>query len=260
MKKLLAALLCIGLVLSLTACGSDSQEATPKSSELAQEYDFYENSVYMITKNMNITPEQADEVFIILVQCGLNDKITNIFSSGDSSYAVWFELNRLDVKLKDGVVESVKESTKTLYPKQESESYEQTTKPATLEAKIDDAIKNASGVKEDVKVLDNVNGGKNIEIALKGKDNLTANMVRTGMLIQANDILEELQPLDEIAQVCLFWTFPLVDAYGNTRTDTVMKILIKKETLNKINFENFDWNKLPTIADEYHESAALTAK
>lgn len=181
MKKLIAMLLCLTLVLSLSAC-VDPQEEAAQSSSLAQE--------------SKSTTEQTTE---------------------------------------------------------------QTTKPATLEEKIDDAIIKARGEKEDVKVLDNVNGGKNIEITLKGKDNLTTNMIRTGMLIQAKEILEELQPLEEITQVCLFWTFPLVDVYGNEKTDTVMKILIKKETLKKINFENFDWNKFPTIADDYHESAALTA-
>lgn len=96
-----------------------------------------------------------------------------------------------------------------------------------------------------------------MDIYLSGKDNLTSNMVRKGMLLQAADILESLQSRDDIGRVSLFWSFPLVDAYGNTSTETVMKVTFYKDTLDKINFENFDSDNIPEICDDFYQHAAL---
>ena len=77
------------------------------------------------------------------------------------------------------------------------------------------------------------------------------------MLMQAADILESLQSRDDIGRVTLFWAFPLVDAYGNTSTETVMKATFYKDTISKINFDNFDYNNIPVICDDFYQHAAL---
>ena len=51
---------------------------TPKSAELSAQYDFYSDSMNTIRNRMGITPEQADEVFIALIDSGLDGKITLI--------------------------------------------------------------------------------------------------------------------------------------------------------------------------------------
>lgn len=55
----------------------------------------------------------------------------------------------------------------------------------------------------------------------------------------------------------MFWSFPLVDAYGNSKEDTVLKIMLTKETLDKINFEQFDKDNFSVIADEFYQHPAL---
>jgi len=72
-----------------------------------------------------------------------------------------------------------------------------------LEQAVDDAITAANAEKEDVSIYDAASVGESsdgsfVDIYLSGKDNLTSNMVRKGMLMQAADILESLQSRDDI--------------------------------------------------------------
>lgn len=267
MKRVILSLLLAGAMLFTSACGS-SKPSTSKASQLSSQYAFYETSANSISSSMKITPEQADDVFLALVKCGLNDKITSVLDGTNSLYHVWSGAKSFDVQMKDGVVDTVQSGGKVLYPASKvdssSSAASEPAKSLSLEEAVDKAIEKAHADKDKVSIVENVGtksaDDRNIEIYLKGKDNLSTKMIRGGMLIQANDILKELQPRPEIAQMCLFWSFPLTDSYGNTKEETVMKILIKKETLDKINFDNFDWNKIPEIADDYNEHSALTAK
>lgn len=269
MKKVLLLLLMAVLFAAVSGCGGILVDTnTLKSGELSAEYDFYEKSVNEIRVGMMITPEQADEVFIMLVKYGLNGKITAVNEFGKNNtqyYTVYGDGGSFDVYLKDGVIEtlkSAKEGGKIVYPVQAEPTSEPSSEsPITLEKAVDNAIKSARAEKINVVTIENAGtetpDDMNVNIYLKGKDNLTTKMVRDGILIQANDILKSLQSRPEIAQVCLFWSMQLVDSYGNKSDWNVVKILIKKETLDKISFNNFDWNKLPEIADDYYEHASL---
>lgn len=269
MKKLV--LSCVGVLLafSLSGCGALVDTDTPKSSELSSQYDFYSDSANELRSTMGITPEQADEVFILLAEHGLNSEINSVSKNqkdGGDYFSVNWSGNTFTVYLSDGTVSKIEDSReggKVVYPvsvSSESESSEpESEAPATLEEAIDSAISEARAEKGSVNVIDNgETENKNVEIHLVGKDNLSVNMIRSGMLIQANDILKALQSRTDISEIGLFWTFPLIDSYGNSSSQTVMKVFLKKETLDKINFDNFDWNKFPEIADDYYEHAALS--
>lgn len=108
------------LLLSAAGCGSILVDTnTPKSSELSGKYDFYEKAANTIRVDMKITPEQADEVFIALVQSGLDGKINTISESGkDDSryYKVYASNGDYKVYLKDGIVEKIMQDMDILYP------------------------------------------------------------------------------------------------------------------------------------------------
>lgn len=115
-KRFLALLAAVLLAASLSACGGVLVDLdTPKSEELSAQYDFYPDSMNTIRSDMGITPEQADEVFIILASCSLNEKVTSI-SESDGVYTVYFGGNSLDVTLSDGVIETVYSGQDMLYP------------------------------------------------------------------------------------------------------------------------------------------------
>lgn len=116
MKKFLSLIVAAGLAFSLSGCGDVLVDLdTPKSEELSGQYDFYPDSMNTIRADMGITPEQADEVFIVLVSCGLDEKITSIFENS-GVYTVNYGGDSLDVTLTDGVVETVCSGRDTLYP------------------------------------------------------------------------------------------------------------------------------------------------
>lgn len=117
MKKLLAFTLAAALSLSLAACGNVLVDLdTPKSGELSAQYGFYPDSMNTIRAEMQITPEQADEVFIALVSCGLDGKI-NTVSENDGAYKVRWGTNSLEVTMNDdGTVAEIGNGKDVLYP------------------------------------------------------------------------------------------------------------------------------------------------
>lgn len=116
MKRFLSLCLAACLALSLAGCGGGLVDLdTPKSEELSAQYDYYADSMNTIRADMKITPEQADEVFIILVSCGLDEKITSIYENG-GVYTVNFGDDSLDVTLNGGAVDTVQQGQDTLYP------------------------------------------------------------------------------------------------------------------------------------------------
>lgn len=117
MKKIVALALAAVLSLSLAGCGDVLVDLdTPKSEELTAQYDFYPDSMNTIRAEMQITPEQADEVFIALVSCGLDGKI-NTVSESDGAYKVRWGTNSLEVTMNDdGTVAEIGDGKDVLYP------------------------------------------------------------------------------------------------------------------------------------------------
>ena len=272
MKKLCSLILAAGLILSLAACGAVVDYDTPKSEELSAAYDFYTDSQRSLASGMAITPEQADEVFIVLVSCGMDSKVSNVTrKQGDDGHCTVNTVTSFtayDVYYTDGVVDRVEKGGKELYPNPEPEPEEPDTTeqnepeaPATLEELIDAAIDKTKAEKEEVKLVDTESeenpDEKRVEIYLAGSENLTTNMTRKGMWIDANDILKALQPCENISEITITFSLPLIDAYGNSFEDTVMVITVSKATLDKINFDRFLWENLPDIADDYFQHRVL---
>lgn len=117
MKRVLSLILAAGLALSLSACGDVLVDLdTPKSSELSAQYDFYPDSMNTIRADMEITPEQADDVFIALVSCGLDGKISTV-SETDGVYKVRWGTNTLEVMMNDdGTISEISDGKDVLYP------------------------------------------------------------------------------------------------------------------------------------------------
>lgn len=117
MKKLVSLLIAAGLAVSLAGCGGALVDLnTPKSEELSAQYDYYSDSMNTIRGQMSITPEQADEVFIALVSCGLDGKISTVSESG-GVFKVRWGTNTLEVTMNDdGTVSEISDGKDVLYP------------------------------------------------------------------------------------------------------------------------------------------------
>lgn len=164
-KRILCMIVSAALALSLSACSTSSNStvnnSTPesasgtssksKSDELKEKYSFYKKTVKEIIKKMEVTQKQADEIFVILVDCGLNQEPTYIIGrNGD--YTVDFGkigegVTNLYVTVENGVISEVKNGLTVVYPKQaaESESNDELSSSDTSQAEIPEQRETAIG-------------------------------------------------------------------------------------------------------------------
>ncbi|MEH0979205.1 hypothetical protein AB1I92_07960 [Bacillus mobilis] len=138
--------------------------------------------------------------------------------------------------------------------------------PPSLDDTINKIAQDKVGKKnvESVKLNDNLGteapNDKIALITLSGKDNLTNNMIKKGMWKDTADMLKGIAQEKDISEVVFFWKFELEDAYGNKNHENVMKITYNRETIDKINFDNFSFNNIPTTASQYWQHPAVEKK
>lgn len=95
----------LSLTLLFNGCGNTA--TSKKSSELSGKYDFYQESVKNIQKNMDVDPDQADEIFLTLIDCGVSELINYVIKNNDNTFSVWSSGKEYSVTLSDGVVSTV---------------------------------------------------------------------------------------------------------------------------------------------------------
>ena len=97
------------------------------------------------------------------------------------------------------------------------------------------------------------------EIVLNGDDNLTANLARAGMMSKSADIFEEVSKYEDITtdDISIGWMMPLIDQYGNASDQRVLNIRLSKETLAKINWDNFNYDNFEGVSETYFIHPAL---
>lgn len=81
-------------------------------------------------------------------------------------------------------------------------------------------------------------------------DNFTEGMIKDGARFDTIDILEYSKLTYPTAgSVNIQGSFPMKDAYGNTSTDVVVNITYLKSTLDQINFEGVDKDRIWELRD-----------
>jgi hypothetical protein len=89
-----------------------------------------------------------------------------------------------------------------------------------------------------------------IYVAWTINDNLTGNMIVDGAKLDIVDVAEALDKSGLLTgSLRMEGSFPMVDVYGNAEEMIVVKIDLSQETLNKINWDGFDFNKIYIVAD-----------
>lgn len=113
----------LSVVLLLSGCSSAFVDLnTPKSSELKEKYSFYQKSVDNIRTTMKVTPEEADEIFIIMCDSGVSNEMNYVTANNDGTFTVWSSGDKYTVTLDNAAVDTVISGGKTLYPAQEETS------------------------------------------------------------------------------------------------------------------------------------------
>ena len=153
--------------------------------------------------------------------------------------------------------------------KQKDSKKEKTDSSKTTKSQDAQKEENKSSIEEDLrKAIVKVVGEENLEtfnyvpdnnfalIKFKGSESLSSKMTVKGMYMDISNVLKGIQK-DINVKVDINVTYPLQDSYGNISEDIVIKATFNNETIKKINFDNFDYNNIPSIADEWWNHQAL---
>ncbi len=126
------------------------------------------------------------------------------------------------------------------------------TPEAQLRALIETALGRGN---RDVPRLANIQwnaGTKELLIQWAINDNLTGNLIMVGI---QNDITDTLKAIAQSSlpfdyqRITFDGTFPLQDVYGNVVEERVVEVSYTRETVEKINWDNFQRTDIFTIAD-----------
>lgn len=90
-----------------------------------------------------------------------------------------------------------------------------------------------------------------IDVEAELTENFTESMVVDAFFLKTSRFLEKIQDM-KFDYVEVTGTTDFIDKYGNSEKGTAIKLKLSKEEINKINFENFDVNKLPELAEDYY--------
>lgn len=120
---------------------------------------------------------------------------------------------------------------------------------------VEETIKTLAEGKYEVDEI--VEADNNYSVTLKAKL-MSGKTARKELLMKTRDILQKLEGKD-VDFINIEWQSELVDKHGNAEYRPVMYMELTEETLNKINWDNFDYKNLTEVADEYKEHQALGA-
>ena len=88
----------------------------------------------------------------------------------------------------------------------------------------------------------------------------SAQSLKRSSLYNIVEFMKAMKVLDEVSQATLIIQAPLTDRFGNVENGDVIVVLMSKETLNKINFNNFNAENVTAVADSYWEHPALSVE
>lgn len=91
---------------------------------------------------------------------------------------------------------------------------------------------------------------------VKGNDSVN---IKQGMWLSTRYTLKDIKSIRAIKEIYLNITFPMQDkSSGKKQRLTVMKVDFKRATINKIDFNTFQMNDVPSTADKYWQSPAFS--
>ena len=92
-----------------------------------------------------------------------------------------------------------------------------------------------------------------IHLKLNANENMTINLTKKGILQDTLKVMSSLKDAGHEGSFSVLWQLPLTDKYGNESLGKVMSIDISAEDFNAINYDNYDYNNLPSLSEQYWE-------
>ncbi|MDQ0414573.1 DUF308 domain-containing protein [Mesobacillus stamsii] len=90
----------------------------------------------------------------------------------------------------------------------------------------------------------------NILVNFKGDENFTENMTITGVQLDIKDTLKAIKTTGvAFNNINIVVSYSMVDQYGNAEESKVIDLDYSKDTIDKINFDNFNTDNIYTVSD-----------
>ncbi|KAB7656680.1 hypothetical protein GBN78_11675 [Bacillus sp. B2-WWTP-C-10-Post-4] len=139
---------------------------------------------------------------------------------------------------------------------QEKERIKEVNKEKDFNKSIEKIVKKTIGIDD----VESVEVNKNFDLPDPNNKVVLLNLKNANDKVLTwngtTNILKKLSKEKEIQKVVFVWKAELTDTYGNKKSDPVMKMNIDRESLDKINFKNFDHNDIPNVVKDYWEHPA----
>ena len=120
---------------------------------------------------------------------------------------------------------------------------------ATIETRILDAL--SAGNRDIERVNEAGLQGERLIVQWAINDSLTANLIQASARRDIRDMLEAIASSSEsYTTVFLRGTFSMVDQLGNASETTVIEATYTKDTIDRINFQNFRVDNVFAIAED----------
>lgn len=82
----------------------------------------------------------------------------------------------------------------------------------------------------------------------------TVNLEKASFYNRCTRFLEKIQGAENVTSVDISMICPVVDTYGASSDELALELIIDMSEVNKIQFDNFIPDDLPSIASHYHEA------
>lgn len=138
-------------------------------------------------------------------------------------------------------------------------------KPLTLEEQIKSDINDELGEKNNDKKdrivkLEVEKSTGFVKVVLAGDQSLSTKSTKEKQLFDATDVFPILFKNDSVKKAMVTFQLPLVDAYGKETDQDVVRIMLERETNDKIVWKNFNIDNFSTVADSFYLHPALNKK
>ena len=162
------------------------------------------------------------------------------------------------IELDDEKVE--KEEKAAAIVDEEKTAAEEVEKELTVDAKIENVVYESLGKKSNTK-KDRIHKveiyGDVANVWLNANENLSTDLTKKGMWKDTIKLIEKAADIAEIELFQIVWMYDFTDKFGNASEGKIMSLDFPRETIDKINFDNVDYNRASDIADNYWEHGAL---
>lgn len=108
----------------------------------------------------------------------------------------------------------------------------------------------------DLKIEDNA-GGKGVTAEVRADMGWSEGTTVSGIQMDSSDIFKKLFKEKDVSVVTLNWYSILIDQYGAESEEVVHTLSLTRDTFEKINWDNFNRDNYPNIADDYYLHPAL---